>query len=215
MTKEIQLLVWQRPTVGGGGGGLVTEVRKGLKEERALEQPQKSSHVRISWKGVQSRENGKYKHPGAQWTWRAWGTERKECAGLWWERGCGVGGGSLGELLCVWPRVHAERTLDIHRADSWVLHLSQVSLRASEQFSVTKAHIWDMCAVRLIWQGVSCFVGDWIWLTTEHPHFSLLLLSFTPGLIHRNICDMIDPSFCGENKVAQCKAKPLSSIFTV
>lgn len=37
-----------------------------LKEERALEQPQKSSHVRISWKGVQSRENGKYKHPGAQ-----------------------------------------------------------------------------------------------------------------------------------------------------
>ena len=41
MTKEIQLLVWQRPTVGGGGGGLVTEVRKGLMEERALEQPQK------------------------------------------------------------------------------------------------------------------------------------------------------------------------------
>ena len=27
--------------MGGGGGGLVTEVRKGLMEERALEQPQK------------------------------------------------------------------------------------------------------------------------------------------------------------------------------
>ena len=42
MTKEIQLLVWQRPTVRGGGGGLVTEVRKGLMEERALEQDRKS-----------------------------------------------------------------------------------------------------------------------------------------------------------------------------
>ena len=41
MTKEIQLLVWQRPMVGGDGGCSVTEVRKGLMEERALEQPQK------------------------------------------------------------------------------------------------------------------------------------------------------------------------------
>ena len=87
--------------------------------------------------------------------------------------------------------------------------------QVSEQFSVTKAHMCDMCAVRLIWQGVNCFPEDRVWLTSQHPHFSLLLLSFTHGLVQSNICDMIHPSFCGENKVAQGKAKLLSSISTV
>ena len=75
------------------------------------------------------------------------------------------------------------RTSDTHAADRRGRHLSSISRGLSAAFRHKGTHVRHVCC-EADWQGANCFPWDRVCSTSQHPHFSLLLLHFAHGLVH-------------------------------